>query len=76
VLRRPIDAQDRNQRAMATTPGSKGGYMVNVENMGFIEILRNRSVATRMGARTLSGLTGQRDVPAPDRQGDGHLAGW
>jgi hypothetical protein len=43
---------------MATTPGSKGGYMVNVENMGFIEILRNRSVCDRMGARTLSGLTG------------------
>jgi HK97 family phage major capsid protein len=57
VLRRPIDAQIA-QRAMATTPGSKGGYMVNVENMGFIDILRNRSVATRMGARTLSGLTG------------------
>lgn len=45
-------------RAMATTPGSKGGYMVNVTNMGFIDILRNRSVAMRMGARQLSGLEG------------------
>jgi hypothetical protein len=45
-------------RAMATQPGSKGGYMVNVENMGFLEILRNRSVAMRMGARSLSGLVG------------------
>jgi HK97 family phage major capsid protein len=43
---------------MATTPGSKGGYMVNVQNMGFIDILRNRSVAMRMGARQLSGLVG------------------
>lgn len=46
------------QRAMATQPGSKGGYMVNVTNMGFIDILRNRSVAIRMGARQLSGLQG------------------
>lgn len=45
-------------RAMATQPGSKGGYMVNVTNMGFIDILRNRSVAIRMGARQLSGLQG------------------
>jgi HK97 family phage major capsid protein/HK97 family phage prohead protease len=46
------------QRAMATQPGSKGGYMVSVTNMGFIDILRNRSVAIRMGARQLSGLQG------------------
>jgi len=46
------------ERAMATTPGSKGGYMVNVTNMGFIDILRNRSVAMKMGARQLSGLEG------------------
>jgi HK97 family phage major capsid protein/HK97 family phage prohead protease len=57
VLHRPMDAAVLG-RAMSTTPGAKGGYMVNVENMGFVDILRNRSVATRMGARTLSGLTG------------------
>jgi len=56
VLARPIDAEAL--RAMATTPGAKGGYMVNVTNMGFIDILRNRSVAMRMGARQLSGLVG------------------
>jgi HK97 family phage major capsid protein len=49
---------DEQMRAMATSPGSKGGYMVNVENMGFIDILRNRSVAMRMGCRQLQGLTG------------------
>ncbi len=43
---------------MATQPGSKGGYLVHVENMGFIDILRNRSVALSMGARNLSGLVG------------------
>jgi hypothetical protein len=68
VLSRPIDPAIAN-RAMATTPGSKGGYMVNVENMGFIDILRNRSVAMRWAARTALGPRRQRDVPAPDRQG-------
>jgi HK97 family phage major capsid protein/HK97 family phage prohead protease len=57
ILTRPM-ARDVMERAMATTPGSKGGYMVNVENMGFIDILRNRSVALKMGARQISGLTG------------------
>lgn len=57
VLSRPLP-QEAMQRAMATTPGAKGGYLVNVENMGFIEILRNRSVAMNMGARVLSGLQG------------------
>jgi HK97 family phage major capsid protein len=50
-------------RAMATTPGAKGGYLVNVENMGFIDILRNRSVAMRMGSRVLSGLQGNVTFP-------------
>jgi HK97 family phage major capsid protein len=58
VLSRPLDAATLNGRAMATAPGSKGGYMVNVENGGFIEILRNRSICTQMGSRTISGLTG------------------
>lgn len=57
VLQRPLGAEAA-QRAMGTTPGSKGGYAVNVENMGFIDILRNRSVALSMGARNLSGLQG------------------
>ena len=57
VLTRPLGVEAA-QRAMATQPGAKGGYMVNVENMGFIDILRNRSVAMAMGARNLSGLIG------------------
>ena len=57
VLTRPV-GREAAQRAMATQPGSKGGYMVNVDNMGFIDILRNRSVAMAMGARQLPGLVG------------------
>ncbi len=57
VLQRPVD-REAVQRAMSTTPGASGGYLVNVDNMGFIDILRNRSVAMSMGARVLSGLQG------------------
>jgi HK97 family phage major capsid protein len=57
VLMRPLGEAANNAR-WRRSPGSKGGYMVGVENMGFIDILRNRSVAMRMGARQLSGLTG------------------
>ena len=57
VLTRPL-GQEAVSRAMSTQPGSKGGYMVSVDNLGFIDILRNRSVALNMGARNLSGLVG------------------
>lgn len=56
VLSRPVGADAA--RTMTTIPGSKGGYLVQTDNMGFIDILRNRSVAMNMGARTLPGLVG------------------
>ena len=62
VLERPVGPQ-ASIRTMTTTPGSKGGYTVAVENMGFIDILRNRSVAMSMGARVLSGLSGNASFP-------------
>lgn len=68
VLQRPL-GQEAAQRAMATTPGAKGGYMVNVENMGFIDILRNRSVTMRMGARRLPGLVGNVTIPRQTGKG-------
>lgn len=57
ILTRAMD-HEHMQRAMATTPGSKGGFLVQTDNMGFIDILRNRSVAMNMGARVISGLEG------------------
>lgn len=62
VLQRPL-GQEAASRAMATQPGAKGGYLVNVQNMGFIDILRNRSVAMNLGARVLSGLQGNVTFP-------------
>lgn len=56
VLVRPLDAD--GTRAMTAQPGSKGGYMVDVNNMGFIDILRNRAVVMQMGATVMSGLVG------------------
>ncbi len=60
VLQRDAPMQRRD--LVTTTPGA-GGYLVSTENMGFIEILRNRSVAFRMGARRLSGLNGNVTIP-------------
>lgn len=40
-----------------------GGYLVETQNVGFIDLLRNRSVIMRLGARQLSGLVGNVNVP-------------
>lgn len=40
-----------------------GGFLVQSVNQSFIELLRNRSVAFRMGARPLSGLVGNVNIP-------------
>lgn len=52
----------RQEKRDATAAGS-GGYLVSTNNVGFIEVLRNRSVAFRMGVRRLSGLTGNVTIP-------------
>lgn len=72
-LNKPIDTQrffvpfevlQRDQRRDLTAAApSAGGYLVATENQGFVEILRNRSVAFRMGARRLSGLNGNVSIP-------------
>jgi len=59
----------------ADTVGSApaGGYLVQTVNVGFIELLRNRSVCFRMGARALSGLVGNVNVP---KQNSAATAAW
>lgn len=69
VLERQVPVQKRD--ANVGTPG-QGGYLVSTENQGFIEILRNRSVAFRMGARRLSGLQGNVTVPRQSAAGTGY----
>jgi len=50
-------------RDMTVASASGGGYLVETQNGPFIELLRNRSVVRRMGARVLSGLRGNLALP-------------
>lgn len=73
VLQRPADPFRGSQRDLTVATAGAGGYLVETENVGFIEILRNRSVAFRMGARRLSGLQGSVTIP---RQSAAATAVW
>ncbi len=55
------------ERGLSTTPGSKGGYLVGAQTQSVIDVVRNRSVAFRLGAQPLSGLTA--NVPIPRQTG-------
>ena len=62
----PFEVQQRSmpmRRDLTTGTSSAGGFLVGTENMSFIEVLRNRSVAYRMGARRMAGLVGNVTVP-------------
>jgi HK97 family phage major capsid protein len=61
------------RRDLTAATAGAGGFLVSTENIGFIEMLRNRSVAFRMGARRLSGLQGSVTVP---RQSAAATAVW
>jgi HK97 family phage major capsid protein/HK97 family phage prohead protease len=63
------------QREMIVGTASSGGYLVGTDNQpsSFIDLLRNRSVAMRLGARTLSGLQGSVTIPTQAASG---AVGW
>lgn len=73
----PFDVQQRaveiQRRDLTVATAGAGGYLVATQNVGFIELLRNRSVAMRMGAMRLTGLTGNVTVP---RQSAAATAYW
>jgi HK97 family phage major capsid protein/HK97 family phage prohead protease len=50
-------------RADVVGTSSAGGYLVETINLSFIELLRNRTVAFRLGATVLSGLVGNVNIP-------------
>jgi HK97 family phage major capsid protein/HK97 family phage prohead protease len=62
VLQRPTVQQQNAQRDISVAAGG-GGYLVETTNMGFIDMLRNRSVAFRMGVQRLTGLVGNVNIP-------------
>jgi HK97 family phage major capsid protein/HK97 family phage prohead protease len=71
----PLEVQARQsmKRDMTTAGVSGSNYLVGTENMSFIDLLRNRSVAVRMGARMMSGMVGNVTIP---RQTAAAAAGW
>lgn len=60
------------QRDLTVATAGQGGYLVSTDNMGFIEILRNRSVVFSVGARRLSGLQGNVTVPRQSAAATGY----
>ena len=58
VLERPIEL-----KRDVSVGASGGAYLVETTNIGFIELLRNRSVAFKLGATRLAGLTGNVTIP-------------
>lgn len=42
------------QRDMTVIPGNNGGYMVETQNMGFIDMLRNKNAVMMMGATRIA----------------------
>lgn len=71
----PVERLERmlGRRDLTVGTAGAGGYLVATNNVGFIEILRNRSVVSRMGARRLPGLQGSVAVP---RQSAAGTAYW
>lgn len=60
----PAEIQRRDQkRDLTVGTASAGGYLVETANVSFIELLRNASVALKMGITRLSGLVGSITVP-------------
>lgn len=56
----PAEVQKRD---LTVASAAGGGYLVETKNQSFIEILRNSSVAIRMGTQVLGGLQGSVTVP-------------
>ena len=53
----------RSQRAMASTPGAKGGYAIGTETLDPVDALRPWSMTASAGLTILEGLTS--NVPIP-----------
>lgn len=63
MLKSPMGNNSHLTRADIVGTSSAGGYLVETINLSFIELLRNRTVAFRLGATVLSGLVGNVNIP-------------
>jgi len=59
-------------RDLTAGTASAGGFLVETENVGFIDMLRNKSVAVTLGAQTLPGLIGNTTVPRQSAASTGY----
>jgi HK97 family phage major capsid protein/HK97 family phage prohead protease len=62
-------------RDMTAGSSTGGGYLVSTTNVSWIELLRNRSVALRMGATRLTGLQGNVTIPKQSGAGTAYWLG-
>lgn len=62
VMQRDVPRTALEKRDISVAAGG-GGYLVETSNVGFIDMLRNRSVAMRMGVQQLTGLVGNVNIP-------------
>jgi HK97 family phage major capsid protein len=71
----PHDVATHKRADYTVGTNSAGGFTVQTDVLGasLIELLRNKMVAVKLGARTMSGLTGNVAVP---RQASGSTAYW
>ena len=55
----------RLERALGVTEATKGGYLIGTDVLvaDMIELLRNKPLVAQMGAKTLSGLSGNVAIP-------------
>ena len=61
AYRAAMNAMQQRDLTVGTT--TAGGFLVGTKNVSFIEVLRNRTVATRMGATTMPGLVENVTIP-------------
>ncbi len=61
----PLEVQRRAipQQRDLSVAANGGGYLVETSNLGFIDLLRNKSAAFQLGATRLSGLVGNVNIP-------------
>lgn len=57
------------KRDLTVASAGNGGYLKETANVGFIELLRNKSVLMNMGAMRLSGLVGDVTIPKQSATG-------
>ncbi len=69
--RTPVEmlAYQMMKRDLTVASAGAGGYLVETQNVGFIELLRNKSVLFNMGARRLTGLNGNVSIPKQSATG-------